>query len=134
MKTLIADDEVVSRKKLAKILDPLGECRTVDNGRSAVEAFKKAWSVGHPFDLICLDISMPEMDGLDVLFEIRNRESKLRVEKEKPSRVLMITSHSDQDSVITAIQAGCDGYLVKPFDHNSVMDKIRSLGFRIVTD
>ena len=131
MRSLIADDELVSRKKLKKILDSVSECMAVENGRAAVEEFNQAWSRGQPYDLVCLDISMPVMDGLDVLFELRKTESELGVQKEKPARVLMITSHSDQDSVVTAIQAGCDDYLVKPFERFGVIEKIKSLGFKI---
>lgn len=131
MKVLIVDDEPVSRMKLEKILKKHATCVSADNGPGALKAFEKAWNEHDPFDLICLDVNMPDMSGMDVLFEIREKEIELGVQKEKPAKVLMITSHRDKDTVITAIQAGCNGYIVKPFERTRVMDEIKKLGIKI---
>ena len=71
MKTLIADDELVSRKKMEKIMEAFGECKTVETGKAAVAAFSESLKNGEPFDLVTLDIMMPDMDGLRALVEIR---------------------------------------------------------------
>ena len=131
MKILIADDELVSRMKLKKILEPLGHCELAANGEEALAAFKTSWQEHEPFDLICLDVSMPGKDGMDVLFEIRELELEWQLSREKPVRVIMITSHKDKGTVYTAVQAGCDGYIIKPFNADRVKDEIRKLGFRI---
>jgi len=130
MKILIVDDETVSRTKLKMILETVGECHEAENGREALAFFKRAWAELIPFDLVCLDVSMPGMDGTEVLLEIREAESQMRVSREKPVKILMITSHADKDTVITSIQAGCDDYLVKPFQPGHVLDKIKKLGFK----
>ena len=131
MKTLIVDDEFVSRKKLEKILEPYAECIAVENGPSALEQFDLAWSQNDPFDVICLDISMPGMDGTEVLFELREKEKMLEAARKKPAKIMMITAHSDKDTIITSIQAGCNDYLVKPYDRNSVLAKFQKQGFKI---
>ena len=130
MKVLLVDDDKVSLTKLRVIIEPFGQCETARNGDEAVEAFHAAWDAHFPYDLICLDISMPGKDGTEVLFEIREAEMDMNVAREKPAKVLMITSHRDKDSVITSVQAGCDGYLVKPFSPKDVHAKLKQLGFK----
>jgi len=127
MKTLVVDDELVSRKKMQRIMDTLGQCEAVESGSAAIAAFKKAWESWVPFDLISLDIAMPEMDGTEVLFEIREIENQKNIPGEKQVKILMVTSHSDRDNIITCIQAGCDGYIVKPFDRETVIEKIEKI-------
>ncbi|HPS93510.1 MAG TPA: response regulator, partial [Deltaproteobacteria bacterium] len=63
MKILVVDDELVSRMKMKRIMDSLGECKEADMGSQAVALFRDAWKREAPFDLITLDITMPEMDG-----------------------------------------------------------------------
>ncbi len=63
MKTLVAEDDITSRRIAFALLSRFGPCETVVNGAEAVESFKLAWEAGQPYDLICLDIMMPGMDG-----------------------------------------------------------------------
>jgi len=136
MKTLVVDDELVSRKKMQKIMVSLGECQAVDSGKTAISAFKKAWECWSPFYLITLDVNMPEMDGTEVLYEIRKIEKEKKVPKEKQVKILMVTSSSDKDTIITCIQAECDDYVVKPFDKKTVIEKIEKIrsGERLTID
>jgi two-component system chemotaxis response regulator CheY len=132
LKVLIVEDDLVSRVKLATIMEELGQIQAVETGRAAIEAFQDAWRDRRPFDLICLDVELPDQNGTEVLFEIRSIENRMNLPKERASKVLMTTSHKDKDTVITSIQAGCDDYLVKPFTASRVFEKIRKLGFKMV--
>ena len=125
MKILVVDDELVSRKKMQKIMDGFGECYAVESGSAAITAFGKAWENRAPFDLMTLDISMPDMDGTEVLYEVRGIEKEGKVPKENRATILMVTSHSDKPTVITCIQAGCDDYIVKPFDRETIIKKLK---------
>jgi len=127
MKTLVVEDELISRKKIQKIMDTLGECEVVEGGRDAIAAFTKALENGVPFDLITLDIAMPGMDGTEALFEIREIEKGKNIPAEKQVKALMVSARSDKDSIITCIQAGCDGYIVKPFDKEMIVNKLEQL-------
>jgi two-component system chemotaxis response regulator CheY len=131
MKILIVDDDMVSRLKLQVILDQIGEVTLAENGEEALETFKTAWKSFAPFDLVCLDIEMPGKGGMETLYDIRSLERTMNVDKEKPAVILMVTSHSDKDNVVTSIQAGCNGYLLKPFDSDSVMKMIKEAGFSV---
>ncbi len=131
MKILVVDDELVSRKKMEKIMTAFGQCAAVDNGADALKAFEEANGKGEAFDLITLDVSMPVMDGTEVLFEIRLIEHQKSIPKEKKVKVIMVTGQSDKDLVITCVQAGCDGYVVKPFDSKIMADKMKQIGINM---
>jgi len=126
MKILIVDDEAVSRKKMQNIMEDFGECEIVESGEAAVTAFRKAGEDEAPFDLITLDISMPDMGGIEVLHEIRKTEKE--VPKEKQVRVWMVTSHSDKDTIIACIEAGCNDYIAKPFKRKLLIEKLKKIG------
>ena len=128
MRVLVVDDELVSRKKMEKIMDTFSECVAADSGEAALKAFEAAIEKGEPFDLITLDISMPQMDGTEVLYEIRKIEQQRNISKENQLKVIMVTAQSDKDTVITCVQAGCDGYVVKPFDRAIIAGKLKKLG------
>jgi DNA-binding response OmpR family regulator len=130
MKILIVDDEMVSRTKLKLIMENFGECEAVDNGKDAVAVFDKAHRQGQPFGLIMLDIDMPEMDGVEVLSEIIEAEIKLIISKKHKAKILMVTSFTDKDRVVSCIQSGCDDYIAKPFDLNIIGEKLGKLGIR----
>ena len=67
MRILVVDDELVSREKMKRIMSSLGECDEVTSGQDALKAFMDASAEQKQYDLITLDISMPEMDGTEVL-------------------------------------------------------------------
>ena len=74
MKTLIVEDDFTSRLLLQELLKGYGPAHVAVNGKEAVEAARMAMDAGEPYDLICLDIMMPEMDGHGALKEIRAQE------------------------------------------------------------
>nr|WP_320192353.1 response regulator [uncultured Desulfobacter sp.] len=127
MRILIADDEVVSRSKLQKIMSTFGDCVAVESGHDAVDAFKQAWAEWVPFDLVALDVLMPGMDGMDALLEIRRLEDTKGVVAKHRSKILMVTSQAQRDVVVTCLQAGCDEYIIKPFNLELVNQKISEL-------
>ncbi len=131
MRVMIADDDLVSRNKLKKIMEPLGNIDLFEDGRPAVEAFQKAHENGEPYKLLMLDIVMPNMDGTQALYEIRKIEKEREVSDENRAKVIMVTSRSDKDTIITSVQAGCDSYVRKPFNRDLIFKKLEELGFEV---
>ena len=131
MKILIAEDDFVSRKILNTILAPLGEVDIAANGNEAFTAVRMAIEANEPYDLICLDIMMPEVDGIMALKKIRQSEAQKGLNPEKRSKIIMITALSDKSHVMAAAQANCDGFLVKPIEKDRLFDEIRKHGFDI---
>ncbi len=128
MKTLIVDDDFVSRTKMRTIMENYGQCDAAEGGVAAIAAFREAYDNDAPFDLITLDIEMPEMDGTTVLVNIRKIETEKDVSAEKKVKILMVTAQSDKDSVVKSLQAGCNDYIVKPFDMETVNVKLQKMG------
>lgn len=128
MKTLIVDDELVSRTKLKLIMENFGQCEAVELGRDAISIFHHANFINEPFSLIMLDINLPEMDGIRVLSEIRRAEKYLTIPKSQRAMILMVTSYCDKDRIVASAQSGCDDYIVKPFDDDLIRQKLVKLG------
>ncbi len=129
MKTLVVDDDQVSRRKMEIILRTFGTVESADSGAEAIELFRKAWEEWNPFDLITLDISMPVMSGKETLKRLRSLETEKGVAPGKRVQVMMVTCISDHDTVMVCKLDGCDDFVVKPFTRDLVVDKVRSMGF-----
>ena len=109
MKILIAEDQLISRFVMQKMLIKYGECDTTVNGKEALDAFLIAFEEGKPYELIFLDIMMPEMDGREALKMIRNKEKEFGVQAKNES--------------------GCTDYLVKPIDQKKIESVIKERCF-----
>lgn len=118
MKILIVEDEFVSRTLLQRIMSKFGESEIAVNGKEACHAFRTAVQQETPYDLVCLDIMMPEMNGQDVLKEIREIEDVNEIQGSDRTKVIMTTALDDSKNVMKAFREQCDGYLVKPIDRN----------------
>ncbi len=125
---LIADDEIVSLSKLKVLLAKMGPCETAKNGREALEKFIKAHEEQTPFELITLDIEMPELKGPEVLKEIRKWEAQQGFSSlSQAVNVLMVTASGARETVIESIRAGCTNYIVKPFDGKKLEEALSKL-------
>jgi len=128
VKTLIVEDEFTSRALLREILKRYGPPHVATNGREAVGAVRSALESGAPFDLITLDIMMPEMDGQEALKQIRLLEEQAGIAAQQRAKVIMTTAHADKDNVLEAIRGQCDYFLVKPIDARALLDELKRLG------
>ncbi|MBH1941118.1 response regulator [Mobilitalea sibirica] len=116
MKILIAEDDLISRKFLLKFLSQYGECDIVVDGLEALDAFLYSLKAEDPYDLICLDVMMPKVDGIKVLKTIRDLEKQKGLLPEKRTKVIITTALSETDFVNQAFDIGCEGFAAKPID------------------
>ena len=129
MRSLVVDDELISRMLLQKLLAPLGECHIAVNGKEAIEAFILADKTRQPYDLICLDIMMPGIDGQKVLQQIRAMEDKKGIPKAKRVAIIMTTALDDAESVMRAVvKYGCNSYILKPIDKVKLIGRLKEIG------
>lgn len=131
MNILIVDDGIVSRTKMETILKTVGVCTVEEHARNALETFEAALASGRPFDLVTLDIQMPDMDGIELLHTLRQLEQDQLRPDQPRARIFMVTSQADKDSLITCLQAGCDGFIVKPFNRETLFEKLRLKGLPV---
>jgi two-component system chemotaxis response regulator CheY len=126
MKILIVDDDFLTRKILMATLKSMGECDLACSGIEAIDAWEAAQREGQAYDLVLLDIMMPEMDGVEVLRRIRVFEKNKGMAY--ATKVVMATSAADKDHVIGSFHEGCDGYIVKPFSPESILKDLLKHG------
>ena len=128
VKTLIVEDDFTNRLLLQTLLSKHGECHVAVNGKEAVEAFRLAQADGRAYDLICMDILMPEMDGIQAVREIRRLERSGRMDGSYCVKIIMTTASNDVSSVSQSVREHCDGYLLKPIHTGRLMHDLHVLG------
>ena len=113
LKVLIVDDSLIIRKKISKILENLGHEVVFDatNGQEAIDAYKN-----YKPDLVTMDITMPDMDGITAVKHI--------IKDDKEAKIIMVTSHGQEDMVIKSIQSGAVGYILKPITEEKMAQVI----------
>lgn len=116
MKILLAEDDFASRKFMGKYLAKYGECDITVDGKEAVDAFIMALEDDEPYDLICLDVMMPVMDGFQVLDGIRQLEEKRGIPLAKRVKIIMTTALNEERNVKKAFRMDCTAYIGKPID------------------
>ena len=128
MRILLAEDDFVTRKFMTGFLSKYGECDVTVDGMEAVDAFMMALEDDAPYDLVCLDIMMPVMDGYQALMGIRNLEKERNIPKEKEAKVIMTTALNDEGNVKMAFELGCTVYSGKPIDKEKFEQVLRKFG------
>jgi len=128
MKILIAEDDRVSRTFMEKFMSEYGTCDTAVDGMEALDLFMESLKQKQPYDLACLDIMMPKVDGIKVLRVIRAMEEQHGIPAEEHLKIIMMTALSDIEYVDKAFELGCDAYASKPVDTEKIGEVLKKLG------
>jgi two-component system chemotaxis response regulator CheY len=126
MRSLVAEDDATNRKLLKAFLSRYGECDIAVDGNEAVNAVLLAIQSRREYDLVCMDLRMPRMDGQEAIREIRRHETAGRVSK--TAKIIVTTIHTDSESIATALLGRCDAYLVKPIDTAKLKKELIAFG------
>jgi len=126
MKSLVAEDDATSRKLLQTFLSRFGKCDIAFDGNEAVSAVVLALQSHQEYDLVCMDLRMPQMDGHEAIREIRKQEAATGVSR--PSKIIVTTIHTDTNSIAGALLGRCNAYLVKPIDTAKLKRELKVLG------
>ena len=114
-KILIVDDAEFLRVRISKMLIGEGfEVSEAENGLKAIESYK-----ANKPDLVFMDITMPEMDGLTALKSLRKSDPN--------AKVVMLTALGQESVVLEAVKSGAKDFIVKPFERDRVMSAINKL-------
>jgi two-component system, chemotaxis family, chemotaxis protein CheY len=114
-KVLLVDDAAFMRMRCAKVLNKLGHSVVeAENGVQAIDVFEREKP-----ELVLLDITMPEMDGLEALKQIKQRAPS--------AKVAMVSAMGQQDMVLEAIKSGAADFVLKPFDEDRLIAAVEKL-------
>lgn len=129
MRILIAEDDLTSRLFMRKFLEKYGRCDLAMNGVEAIDLVMDAVQAKQNYDLICLDIMMPKVDGIKALKTIREIEKS--AEGVEPSKIIMTTALNDKATVDEAYEAGCEAYAWKPIDVEKFTEVMNKIGLTL---
>ena len=104
-----------------------GECDVTVDGMEAVDAFTMALDADEGYDLVCLDIMMPELDGYQALKQIREYEKEKGISEEDGAKIIMTTALNEGRNVTKAFELGCVAYAGKPIDQDKFENVLRKL-------
>ena len=128
LKILLAEDDFATRKFMLKFLEKYGEVDVTVDGMEAVDAFLMSLEDEEPYDLVCLDVMMPVMDGYQALMGIRNIEKQRNIAQEDMVKVIMTTELNDERNVKKAFELGCTVYSGKPLNVDKFEEVLTKLG------
>lgn len=130
MKSLVVDDDFFCRRILQNLLASYGESHIAINGEEAILAFEQSQVDNEPYDLICLDIMMPGINGQDVLKKIREYEAKNNVRGGDCVKIIMTTVADDIDNIFQSFREQCESYLIKPISKSKLLEILS--GFNLI--
>lgn len=126
LKILIIDDEIAALTKMKVMLAPYGECILANSGKQAVELIKTAIMNNSYFDLITIDIELPDMNGIEILDHIKNFEKIYS----KNAIKFMVSASGTTENVINALSRQCHDFLVKPVKKDLLHQKLIKFGLQ----
>ncbi|MCB9771747.1 MAG: response regulator [Candidatus Omnitrophica bacterium] len=121
-KILIVDDNFENRMLLAEILREIAICDFAATGKEAIEAYNLSTQRQSAYNLILLDIELPEVNGLEILHRIRQSEKAAGVALGDGVPIIIVTAYEKR--FVEAFNKGCDDYLLKPIDTDVLLNKI----------
>lgn len=127
MRSLVVDDDLIARLLLTELLSEYGPCDAATDGEEAVRACRFAIQRDRPYNLVCLDIMMPHMDGHQALKKIRALEKEYKISTDKRSKIIMVSALIDKLNKQQAEDADCDDYITKPVESQVLLDTLSKL-------
>ncbi len=128
MRILIVEDDTTCRSFLLHFLSKYGECDDVVNGLEALKAFFISIRDNKLYDLVCLDIMMPKVDGVDALKAMRDLEKQKGIPLDKQAKVIITSALDDKEFVKKAFEIGCDGFVSKPINTERLAEELKNIG------
>ncbi|MBW8002025.1 MAG: response regulator [Planctomycetes bacterium] len=128
LRVLIVDDMNICRKRVKMLLKDLFDCTFAANGREALEMYQQSMGQNSPYNLITLDINMPEMNGHETLIAIRKTEEEHGITGLDGVKVIMTTTEDNSKHIFNAFREGCEAYVVKEQVDKKLLEEITKLG------
>ena len=125
--TLVIDDDIVCRKRVQTLISEYCDCTFATNGRKGFEKYVQALNNGQPFELVTLDIQMPEMNGHQTLDAIRDFEQSKGISGLDGVKIIMTTTVDESKQIFAAFRKGCEAYVVKNELDEKLLEEMANL-------
>lgn len=129
MRLLIVDDDLANCQLIKHLVEPYGKPDIANNGDKAIQLFLEAHQEKDPYEVIFLDIMMPEKDGHQVLQEIREWEGKNLSYGKGEAKIVMVSALDSKDHILSSFKEGCEYFLVKPISRSKVLNVMSEMGY-----
>ncbi len=123
MRILVAEDDFIARKVLCRFLEKYGEIDITENGKEALNLFRDGLQKGPIYNLVCLDIMMPQLNGHETLRAMREAEDLVTPDN-PPCKIIMTTALDDSENILKSFDNQCNGYITKPYSFDKLQVKI----------
>ncbi len=127
---LLVEDDFITRTLESKILSQFGTCNVVVNGKEAITAFRNSLREKKYYDLILLDIMLPEIDGEGVLAKIRALETGNGISGLDRVKIIMVSSINSIETIKHSFSEQSDAYIIKPFTEKKLLRELRHIPFK----
>lgn len=124
LKTLIIDDEI---QGYACIKSMLGVCDIVESGLIGVEYAETALKIKSYYNLILLDVVIPDLDGIEVIRKIRDLEKSYNIKSSSEAKIVVVSSRRDEPTILEAFRNGATGWIDKPVATDLFLIKLKNL-------
>ena len=131
MRILIVDDDISTRQLLHAILMNYATCDLAVDGKEAVDLVKKSIEEEKIYDVVFLDIMMPELNGHETLLEIRQLEDANNIHIGNGSKVVMQTCLDDKENILSSFREGCEYYIMKPYNKHKIIELMKKMGYSL---
>jgi len=127
MKTLVIDTDRAIMDAVSAIFCKKGGCDWAEDGEKGLDMIKSAFKQGQPYDLIVLEIVLPEVSGYTIIKEVRNLELNMNISPIDEVKIIVLTYRSDEPTLLQAFRNGATGWVSKPIDPTALEAKINKL-------
>jgi two-component system chemotaxis response regulator CheY len=131
MRVLIAEDNFLNRKYISQFMSKFGDVDITADGAEAVNAFLTALETREYYDLVCLDIIMPNMNGVEALQTMRALEDEFQLEKESKAKIIMMSALNEREYIQKASELGCNGYASKPVSLEGLTEVMKKMNLPV---
>lgn len=133
MKSLIIEDDYISSKIFLTALKQYGKCDTATTGYNGLSMFNQALAGEAPYELVVIDIILPDINGYEILKQIRKKEQEQLLAGVVPTKIILTTSLDDEENkkIAKKLNTQNETYYVKGPRLNGFIEKIVELGIKL---
>lgn len=125
---MIAEGDFICRRLLKNLLSAHGQCDIAVDGQEVLQAFKMAHQEETPYDLLCLDILLPENNGLEIWNSIRTYEKKHEIQEASRIKIIMSSVLDSYKDNLVSFREECEAYLAKPITKEKLDEILQRFG------